>query len=91
MVSSQFSITFDFAADQGQLKIRLAADVEIHHSNVYYIVKNFRPPRQEATSVLPDIRIRKVNGRWVHTDSEKESMLSEAVGHAIDQRETIHQ
>lgn len=87
MLSSSFSVEFDFAADQGQFRIRLAADVEKHQSKLYYVVKNFRFRRQTSGSILPDIRIRKVENRWVHTDSEKSSDLSEAVGRVIDAHE----
>ena len=67
--------------------IRLAADVEKHHSQVYYVVKNFQGPGRPG-SILPDIRIRKLENRWVHSDSEWPSDLAEAVGRAIDQHET---
>lgn len=87
MVSSQFSIAFDFVADHGHLTIRLAAEVELHHSQVYYLVKNFHSPSRAGTPVLPDIRIKKLQGRWVHADSEKETDLSEAVGRAVDRHE----
>jgi hypothetical protein len=87
MVSSNFSVEFDFATDLGQLRMRLAADVEKHHSLVYYVIKNFRLPRQAEGSIFPDIRIRKLEGRWVHVDSEKPSNLSESVGQAIDAHE----
>lgn len=89
MVSSKFSVEFDFAADQGQLRMRLAADVEKHQSQVYYVVKNFRLPGRSGSPVLPDIRIRKLDDRWVHSDIEKASELSESVGRAIEQQENL--
>ena len=83
MNSSPFLVDFEFSADQGRLKVHLTADVEVHHSDVYYIVKNFRTASHEH--LLPDVRIKKLHGNWVHTDSEKGTAISEAAGKAIDQ------
>ncbi|HXD77118.1 MAG TPA: hypothetical protein VN616_04885 [Puia sp.] len=84
MVSSQFSIAFDFATDQGLLKIPLTADVEVHHSQVHYVVKNFHTPGRRSTPILPEMKIKRHKGRWVHTDSEFSTQLSLAAGAAID-------
>jgi len=78
-------IVFDFKIDQSRLQIQLMADAEVHHSDTYYIVKNFRLPGSPRGEILPPIQIKKAKGRWVHTDSGKSTDLSEAVGHAIDQ------
>ncbi|HEV2353943.1 MAG TPA: hypothetical protein VGR89_06860 [Puia sp.] len=88
MNASPFFVEFEFSADQGRLKVHLTADVEIHHSDVYYVVKNFRTASHEH--LLPDVRIKKLQGKWVHTDSEKGTAISEAVGQAIDRHLDAH-
>jgi hypothetical protein len=84
MVAERFSITFLFTADAGRLVVPLDADVEQHRSQTFYSVKNFRPQGTNGPGILPEVRIRKKAGRWVHVDSEKETDLSEAIGAAID-------
>ncbi|HUB59108.1 MAG TPA: hypothetical protein VL978_00320 [Puia sp.] len=84
MVAEQFTITFLFKADAGRLVVPLDADVEQHRSLKFYSVKNFRPQGSDGPGILPEVRIRKSSGRWVHVDSEKETDLSEAIGAAID-------
>lgn len=85
MIAEQFTISFRFTADDGRLVVQLDADVEQHRSKVLYIVRNFRPHGSTGQSVLPEVRITKRSGRWVHVDSEKETDLSEAIGTAIDE------
>jgi hypothetical protein len=73
--------------DKSNLTIALTADVEVHHSETFYVIKNFRTQSQKERSVLPDVRIKKANGMWVHCDSGKETTLSMEVGEAIDRYE----
>jgi len=87
MINRTYSIAFNFRLDNSNLTIPLNADIEVHHSETFYVVKNFRTPSQEERSILPDVRIKKVNGMWVHCDSGKETTLSEEVGIAIDRYE----
>jgi hypothetical protein len=84
MINRTYSIAFNFRLDNSNLTIPLNADVEIHHSETFYVVKNFRTASQKERSILPDVRIKKVNGVWVHCDSSKETTLSKEVGEAID-------
>jgi hypothetical protein len=84
MITSAYSIDFVFPLESSQLNIPVTADVEVHHSVTHYLVKNFRAGLKRDHRVLPDIAIKKLNGRWVHTDSEKETHLSNVVGNAID-------
>jgi hypothetical protein len=84
MITSAYSIAFDFPLESSHLSISVTADVEVHHSVTHYIVKNFRTGLKHDHSVLPDITIKKLNG---HTDSEKETRLSSVVGNAIDHSE----
>lgn len=88
MTAEKFTISFQFAADGGRLIVPLEADVEQHRSKTYYVIRNFRPRGSTGPSVLPELRIRKMSGRWVHVDSEKETDLGEAIGAAIDRIES---
>ena len=87
MIKNNYSIAFNFRLDHSNLTVPLTADIEVHHSETYYIVKNFRTKTQKERSVLPDVRIKKANGMWVHCDSGKETTLSMEVGDAIDKYE----
>lgn len=86
MITDKYSIRFEFMMEPTRPNIQLEADVERHHSEIYFIVRNFRGAGQPPSthSVLPEISIRKKEGCWVHTDSGKETHLSQAVGKAID-------
>jgi hypothetical protein len=87
MITYAYSIDFVFPLESSHLSISVTADVEVHHSVTHYLVRNFRAGLKHDHPVLPDIAIKKLNGRWVHMDSEKETQLSILVGNAIDQTE----
>ncbi len=91
MINRNYSIAFNFRLEHSNLTIPLTADIEVHHSETYYVVKNFRIQSQKVRSVLPDVRIKKVNGLWVHCDSSKETTLSMEAGQAIDRYEAGQQ
>jgi hypothetical protein len=84
MITSSYSIAFEFPLESSNHSIAVTADVDVHHSATYYAVKNFRTSSNPSKQVLPDITIKKFRGRWVHTDSEKATHLSTIVGNAID-------
>jgi hypothetical protein len=84
MITSSYSIAFDFPLESSNFTISVIADVEILHSETHYVIRNFRAGPNYDRSVLPDITIKKLDGRWVHIDSEKESRLSITVGNTID-------
>jgi hypothetical protein len=90
MITTTYSIAFNFQVDNTHLIMPLTADVQVHHSEIYYVIKNFKADPARKGSVLPDIVIKKKNGRWVHFDSEKESHLSNQVGKSIDAIESSH-
>src|SRR5574339_836332 len=83
-----FEINFDFPVASSDLKISLNATVELHHSEPFYLVRNFHLINGERNthhhSVLPEQEIKRIerNGSivWVHKDSENESDLSIAIG-----------
>jgi hypothetical protein len=82
-----YTIAFSFPLADGAVKVLLTAQVEKRPHELFYLVKHFRTHPSQQDSLLPDLIIRKVNGLWVHEESGKESVLSSAIGAAIDEQE----
>ena len=82
MSTSSFTIGFDYLLDGLSKSIHLKAIATVHHSETHYVVSAITAYSDKA--VLPDFDIKKLKGKWVHTDSEKETHLSKAAGEAID-------
>lgn len=91
-MSQPFEIRFDFPLAYSDLTIALKATAEIHHSETFYRVDNFQFAASRSgkhdLSVLPAQEIKQASRGesriWVHKDSERESLLSIAIGKAID-------
>jgi hypothetical protein len=87
-----FEIRFDFPLASSDLIISLSATAELHHSDPWYRVDNFRfadnRHHENISPVLPPIEIKQIQQgsltSWVHRDSEKETLLSMAAGNAIE-------
>ena len=85
-----FEIDFDFPLAHSDLIISLRATAELHHSDPYYVVDDFyvRDSKKPELSILPSQQIKKVTRGtakvWVHKDSGRESLLSIAIGKAIE-------
>jgi hypothetical protein len=92
-MSQPFEIEFDFPLAHSDLIVSLKASAELHHSQPYFFVHNFYTASVrsalDSPSVLPPQEIKRIkrDGRyvWVHKDSEKESVLSLAIGKGIDE------
>lgn len=78
-----YTVSFTFDVHDHSLQFPLKADVQLAASGVY-MVTNIRGQHQEEGSLLPPIRLRKVEGRWIFVDMENSSRLSAAIGAAID-------
>lgn len=91
-MKQRFDIKFDFAIAHSDFIIPLKATAELHHSVPYYVVDNFAVVgtgrQKNKTSIIPsqEIKLIQRNSRdvWVHKESERESMLSIAIGKAIE-------
>jgi len=87
-----FEISFDFPVAHAAFTIPLKATVELHHSDPYYVVDSFvfemREPSASTLSLLPRIEIKYLRcgntASWVHINSGRESLLSQAIGKAIE-------
>jgi hypothetical protein len=97
-MNQPFEIKFDFALAHSDLIISLSATAELHHSTPYYVVDHFHfpgmRPGKEDLFVLPPQEITQVTRCdkkiWVHKDSERESLLSQAIGKAIEAAQKGH-
>ena len=91
-MNQPFEVKFDFALAHSDLTITLRATVQEHHSDPYYLVDHFHtassPPANNDISIIPAHEIRQVERGgtkiWVHKDSDRESLLSLALGKAIE-------
>ena len=90
---SPFEIKFDFPLAHSDLIMSLKATAELHHSQPYYVVDHFLAASAKngvaEPSILPPQEIKQIVRNsakvWVHKDSEKESVLSIAIGKGIEQ------
>ena len=90
-MDNTFEITFDFPISHSSFTIPLKATVQPHHSEPSYVVDSFffeNRNRSESALSLPGIDIKYLKagnmGSWVHKSSERESLLSQAIGKAIE-------
>jgi hypothetical protein len=87
-METNFMIEFTYELTPA-IKIVLAADVKLLHSDPHYLVQNISHPNDSANlTVLPNIEIKAIRDKnnkvmWVHTDSGKETLLSRMAGEAI--------
>lgn len=87
-----FKIIFDLPLENSGHTLQLTAEVQVHHSVTYYVIDNFQFEKSRSRGglpVLPKIEIEKVDEHgvptWVHCDSKRSSMLSIAIGKAIEE------
>lgn len=71
--------------------IPISAMAEAHHSDLYYVVHSFyRTDVKDKNdfSLLPQQEVMQINQqgktKWVHRDSQKETLLSKIIGKAIE-------
>jgi len=92
-MDKSFEITFNFPVAHATFTIPLKASVQLHHSDPYYVVDSFffetRDVPPSRLSLLPKVEIKCLKsgkkGSWVHLNSGRESLLSQAIGKAIEQ------
>jgi len=84
-----FKIVFDFNLDGSSRVLQLEAMAELQNSIPHYKINGIRTRGQNNPSeLLPDVDIKCIVSdggyKWVHTDSGKETYLSNAIGSAIE-------
>jgi hypothetical protein len=82
---NSYTVYFTYDVNDHSLKFPLQAEVECAASDVY-IVTNIRQEGHHDGSLLPSIRLGKDNGVWIFLDTKTASLLSAAIGAAIDDR-----
>lgn len=83
-----FNIDFEYALSEN-INIILTAHVQLKHSTPHYVVTDFNFRKNPGNSpLLNDINIIALKNnnriRWIHADSQKETLLSMSVGKAIE-------
>lgn len=77
------------------MSMQLQATAELRHSEPHYLITNIvHEGAEDQLPVIPDISIKAIRGEnnavcWVHTDSNKASVLSTLIGKAIEKRGMI--
>jgi hypothetical protein len=88
-----FDVDFDYALSE-TTTILLTANVELLHSTLHYSISNFHfKNNPHGSPPLGDISIMAIKNKksisWVHVDSHKKTMLSMAVGKAIEEKNMV--
>ena len=78
-----FTIAFIYEIIPESLQIHLCAEIEMITTNTCF-VRNIRRINTNESSLLPVLKLKNIEGKWVHSDSSKESNISKAVGEGID-------
>jgi hypothetical protein len=82
MSTKPIAISFPFQLEQTTFVLLVSADVSWQPGSQQYLVEHLRTAT--GRNVLPDCHLKKIEGKWVHADSERESNLSAAIGKAYD-------
>jgi hypothetical protein len=93
MNNISFDVNFDYALSEN-ITISLTANVQLLHSTPHYLVSNFHFDKNPGGApLLNDINIiatrKKGKISWIHVDSRKETVLSMAIGKAIEARNMV--
>ena len=91
-MSQPFEIKFDFALDDSNFIISLRATATKQESGRSFLINDFHAngshSKLNGQSILPEqeiIQLKKGKStKWVHKDSQMESLLSKAIGNSID-------
>lgn len=88
-----FDVNFDYSLSEN-ITIHLTAAVQLQHSIPHYTISNFHfqesPGGKPLLNDIDIMAIKKNNDiSWVHTDSRKETILSAAIGKAIEEKTQV--
>jgi hypothetical protein len=82
MAKLVFTILFVYEILPGSLRVDLSAGIEMISYDCC-LVRDIRRIHSNESPLLPEMKLEKRNGRWVHSDSGKESNISRTIGEAI--------
>lgn len=91
--NTSFDVDFNYALSEN-LIVCLTANVNLRHSLPHYFVTNFHfKNNPDGRAALPDISLVAIKKddeiNWLHLDSHKETLLSMAVGKAIEEKVNV--
>jgi len=78
-----FTISFIYEIIPESLQVHLSAEIEMTTIDTCS-VRNIRRIDTNESPLLPILKLKNIDGKWIHSDSGKESNISKAVGAAID-------
>jgi len=78
-----FTISFVYEILPESLQIHLSAEIEMITDDTCF-VRNIRRMNSNESSLLPVLKLKKIDGRWVHSDISKESDIGKTIGEGID-------
>lgn len=64
------------------MQVHLCADIEMI-TNDSCFVRNIRRIHTIETPLLPELKLVKNNGKWVHSEGGRESNISKVIGESI--------
>ena len=79
-----FTISFVYEILPESLQVHLSAEIEML-TNDTCIVRNIRRIDSNESSLLPVLKLKNIDGRWSHSDINKESSISRKIGEGIDE------
>jgi len=77
-----FMISFVYEILPNTLQVELSAEVEMVSYDCC-LVRGIRRVGSNESPLLPVLKLEKRDGRWVHSDSGKESNISRTIGESI--------
>ena len=78
-----FTISFIYEIIPESLQVQLSAEIEMTTDDTC-LARNIRRINTNESSLLPVLKLKNMDGKWVHSDSGKESNISRVIGEAID-------
>jgi len=78
-----FTISFVYEIVPESMQVHLTAEIEmITHDTCF--VRNIRRLNSTESSLLPVLKLKNMDGKWVHSDISKESNIGRTIGECID-------
>ncbi len=78
-----FTISFIYEIIPKSLQVDLTAEIEMSTRHAC-LVRSIRRINSTESSLLPPLNLTNVEGKWLHTDTGKDSKIATAIGESID-------
>ena len=88
-METPFTIVFTLNLNGSGKIMKLQGEASLHHSIPHYLIRRInRLGQNNGPDILPDVDLKCIIAegkyKWVHSDSGKETYLSQAIGLAIE-------